>query len=891
MKNFLAVMVVGWALVAAAPAATPAAVTPAPPAPTERPLGRDVETLVRELADDSFAVREQATREIWQLGEAALPALHKALTAADPEQVFRARELIRKIQLLITPETDANVIGLVERYGKASPNEKPGLFGKLAAQHAWRQMLKLYAAETQAAVRGKLQPAIQGIAVKAARERLVQGDAQAARELLELAPADAEGLLALAEFHRSHGTLAAELTRAQAIKGRQSDAWQLALQRTAGNLDAAKAAAKAAGETRIAAAMAALTGDPLPWLQDRQGEQQDNPVVAPYTVIVSKRWLGQKIHPAELEALNRLLAARNRAERMTAMNAAFLLGEVTAAEAALTKLSSLSAFHYFESLERIPAALTALGLDPAHPDFTTWVAKRLSKLPTDDIEDQHEPSESNEEIVALANFLEHRGLLDEALAAFTGPMTTLAEKDAPAFERMLGALFGTRDRQFAAPLLARNIGSAWAGQDQKRWEKLLTAAVGEDEQAAIWWEWLTELDPAASRTQRFDGMLALFGLGADPQHLRDTWLKLAWQAVAAAPAKDQPHLAARISTLCIMTGDVSNSLKAWDKLDANGRQEVFWGEHVLHLSAVDRWAEAAAVFLKQIELAATTDQEPSAQFHAYAAAALRQAGQPEQAAKHDQWVDQLALGDAAIAIKVGNGYAFGRDYHRAAQWWARAARQADPDSSEFAAALKLHAEVLLDDGQWQTTAAVSEVLSRIYLDSDYRESSPLPLMRQRLQTDMARALAQLPTDRQGALGLLGKCHQAFASDGSLADCFFPALRRVGLLKEHDAWFDASWKLIEKVIADYPQSDNTRNTAAWFAARSLRKLNEAEQHLTRALASNPNQSAYLDTMAEINFAKGQRQQALEWSRRAVNFLPDDPQLRRQQERFRSAPLPK
>jgi hypothetical protein len=44
------------------------------------------------------------------------------------------------------------------------------------------------------------------------------------------------------------------------------------------------------------------------------------------------------------------------------------------------------------------------------------------------------------------------------------------------------------------------------------------------------------------------------------------------------------------------------------------------------------------------------------------------------------------------------------------------------------------------------------------------------------------------------------------------------------------------------------------------------------------------------MAEIHFARGQREQALEWSRRAVNYAPEDPQLRRQMERFRSETFP-
>ena len=866
----------------------------------------DIGALIRQLADDNFHTREQATRKIWDLGEAALPALREAVASADPEQVYRARELLRKIQLNITPDTDPAVTALVERFVKASTTEKNTLFDKLKAKGAWRQMLKLYAGETRAEVREKLQSTIQGVAVKAARERLLAGDAREAREFLEMAPADAGNLLALAEFHRSHGTLEAELEKTRSVKGQKSDAWQAALLRAAGDFAAARDAAHAAGDERIAALMAALAGDPLPWLKfypeysnelQKLNGAEPNAVTTAYAAAAAKRWRGQSLRPADLEPLTHQLSARNALQRLAAMNAMFLLGENAPAEAALTKLAPLAAFRQFDALERAPEALKALGLDPQQPDYKSWVEQRLKKLPADDIEDQREPSEQLSQVVALANFLERRGLHEEAATAFYAPLTALADQNANRFLDLLAKFFGTRESLSSAPRLARRIAVTWAGNDDKRWDDIVAAAFGEDELARAWWDQLATLDPAASRPDRYDAMLALFGLGPDPAKLRDKWLGMAWQAVAAAPAGQRDTLVSRISSLTLVIGDVPQYLKAWDLLPETKRAEIFWGAHIQHLAAADRWDEAARIIIAQIDHTKETHREPGPHLYAYAAAALRQAGRPDEAATYDRWADQLALGNTAVAIGIGNAYAFGRDYQRAAEWWARAAGEADPEAGELSIALMLHADILVEQGKWQHAAAVTETLTLIRLAGEYRSANPLLLMHERLQSDMARALATLDTDRTNALALLEKCHHTFASDGSLADFFFPSLRKAGLIKEHDTWFQQTWDLMAQVIATYPNSDNTRNTAAWFAARAARNLDAAEQLQRAALSASPYQSAYLDTMAEIQFAKGHRDKALEWSKLAVNFLPDDPQLPnqqeelcRQQEHFRRDPLP-
>ena len=853
---------------------------------------KSLAALIEDLSDEKFRVRENASREIWKTGESALPALLEIAAGEDPEQAYRARDLIRKIQLHITPETDPAVMSLVERYAKASPNEKMTLFDQMHKKRAWRQLLKLYASETNPELQSRLLRSVDGVAVIAARECLLDDDAATAREFLEMAPADAPGLLALADFHRSQGSLEAELKRAKTLKGVKADAWQLALYRASGNLEAARDAASAAGEISISVTLSALLGDPLPWLQHHQ---TGGATLKSYTELAIRRWQGKALRAADLEPLVHSANSRDRDPRGNAASGLFLLGEARLAEKAYAAHSPIAAFSYFESLERIPEALKAIGLDPENPDYAAWVEKRVTRLSKGDDADQTDESVDARDLVVLADFMERRGLHRPCADAFLKPLAALGEKDADLLTRFLGQLFGgnvTLGREYlGAPQVAKQAALAWAGDDAQRWTQVLDIAFGGQDEVVALWDWLAELQPQSSRAERLDGMLALCGMGRDPLRLREKWLTLGWAAVQQVPEEKRKPLLDQMAFMVAQSPDVPTSLKLWDQLDESGRDGISWRTHILDLSAAERWDEAAEFFLKQTDRVAKIRLAPQPSLYACAAACLRKAGRADEATALDSLVEKLALGNDAL--EIANSYAYGHDYQRSADWRARAVRQSDPASENFADALQFHTEMLVQQGDWRQVAAISEVRAQMMaaVDSESLVVPPLLSLRLRLQSDLGRALVMLKTDRAGSLAMLGNCYQMFPCDGSLADDFFPALRKAGLIKEHDEWFRESWERMTAVIRQFPGSDNTYNTAAWIASRARQNLDPAEKLLQKALAANPEQPAYLDTMAEIQFAKGNREKALEWSQQAVNFMPLDVMLRLQHERFRSGPLPR
>jgi tetratricopeptide (TPR) repeat protein len=859
---------------------------PVSAAPPE--LMPDHEALVRDLADEKFSVRERATTELWTLGEEALPWLERAAVADDPERAVRARQLLRKIRMGIRPWTDEAVVALIESYRRSSPAAKGQVFRKLAEQKAWIPMLHLYREEKDGELLRRLRPGIDGVVLRAARARIDKGDAKGALEALRLAPEDDDSLTALAAFHRSIGTLDEEIRKVETKGG--SARWRMALYRVAGNLEAAERAARACGADDDAAALAGLRGNPMPWLVRTWG-QRNKALVTAYGRVAARRWAGMPVEGADFDFILGTIDSDNDALARNAVAALFLLGQRERGEEALRKRSPLGAFRHLESLERIPEALAVLKIDPAKPDFGAWVKPRFeSYLDAGRGQDGAAVSEEPDTMLALAVFLGRRGLHDDAYRAFAPSLLEMGDADEEGFSGLLGALFGSPGEVDAAPVLAARIGSEWAGNDVRKWRIVLGAAFGDEGDAEEWWDWLGKEDAGMDEAARLGVLLAMNRMGPDPGLLREKWIGRAIAEARRNAAGGDHDLADRLLSLLQQTRDAQMSLEILDSISPEQRAALPGNARYVWFSALDRWPEAAEAALEAVAATRESDGAPQADWHAHAAVSLRRCGREREAVEHDKWAERLALGDAATSLRIAVAYGFGRDRERAALWNRRAAREARPRSGIFFAALRDLADDLMEQGNWGEAASVAEMQTNFLVGNDYNWDTPMPLLRQRLQSDTMRALATIGRNRAAALGLIAACHRGSEMDGSLADFFFPALRKAGLREEHDRMFAETWERLRGVVARYPDADNTRNTAAWFAGRAVLELDEAEEHIRAALKHRPQQASFLDTYAEIRFSQGRRKEAVEWSGKALRHDPNDLMLRRQHTRFHLEDLP-
>ncbi len=851
--------------------------------------GGSVEDLVRGLGAESFPDRERATEGLWARGMEVREVLEEAARSEEVEIALRARSLLRKIELGILPDSPPEVVELVLRYDRVKPASREAVIRKLVRLKAWRQVLKLYELETDPDSLEMLDRVLDGVPVWAAREALMGDtpDIATARQLLRMGRTGPGEWLALAELERCLGRLAEARREASGIEGREGHMRRWALEVSAGNLEAAAQEAEAAGEQLVAAGLRALDGDPVPLLERLPVPPLE---VVPeeifdYRRAAVARWEGGEM-PAEV--VGRLVDGVDGSldeDSWHRLGMLFALGESRRAEPLFGRLSMALAFHYHEKVEEVDEALAVAGLDPANPDYQSWCERRFRVL----LDDASEREFELLELSFMGAFLESRGLFDELDRAFTPPLEELAEKDPEVFIDVIDTLYsGEAGTGVMRPILKAAAG--FMGDDIQRRTRVLIALFGEDDFVFGLPERMLAIEPELSAGELLGTLARLLDHLPDDDGSGTAW----WdRLVARAGEEDGREKAALLNLLLDLayaSRDADRFLEIHDALvgqggeiDRAGESERIENFRFVCLMAEGQWQPV----LDWVREAAGR-RPSSAYHHARLAACLRRAGgDAAEIARHEQKAELLALGDVRMMEAISSVYqAFG-DFERGRKWLERTMRfSTDWEAGNFA----VNYYEAKEAGDWRTAASLGEVelLSRIMMGRYYE--SPDLLLQLRIEIELARGLAEHGEDPEGSARRMEEFFQLRPTDPSMADFFFPALRKAGMTARHDRWFEQTWKVLEEVVQRFPDGANSMNTAAWTASRANRRLDEAERMLSQALELSPGTPAYLDTMAEIHFARGDRDTAVEWSQKAVKQAPGMLTITRQYERFRAGDFP-
>jgi len=158
---------------------------------TSAPMSADIDRAILQLDDPSFSVRERASDFLWRAGSAAEAALERAMRSDSREVVVRARQVLKKIRLGITPDLPADVVALVYQFERGEPAEKLQAWRALIGRGQFDVLLKLLDSATGTPNAGALTNELAERIDEVVIAMLVKGElAQAERWLMQFCHRD-----------------------------------------------------------------------------------------------------------------------------------------------------------------------------------------------------------------------------------------------------------------------------------------------------------------------------------------------------------------------------------------------------------------------------------------------------------------------------------------------------------------------------------------------------------------------------------------------------------------------------------------------------------------------------------------------------------------------------
>jgi len=854
---------------------------PAPTAPTKEQIAR----WIQQLGDNQFDVREEASRKLWQAGQAAEESLQAAAKSEDAEVKRRAEELLEKFRLGIYPDTPKEVAEMVSRYQTADQNGKAPIVKELfgAGMPGCRCLLRILALETDDNVKRQVQAMINEELPRSIPLLLAEKNYPTLETLVELGlKAELKASVSnYTAFWLLRGKLDDRIAHHKTLEAKKGDdakrnAEILAhLYRASGDLAAARAAAQRA----------------------------DRPDLLENLLYESGEW-------KELAKLTNPFDTGKEIERL-----GFRL--------AYHRLAG-NAKELDETVDQVRKFVENLKL-PDEEEQLFYAAKALFL--------NHRTREGME-ILGRGG---HLATLFELLAAqfkfreafdLVDKARKDGSKELPALEILQArTLYGLGEKDKALPLFARQAAQIKEGNDLSWSETLVDSEfrVGLKEQALehcakileispdqgwprrlfekvfpnkadvadVWWTFLRQHQPgqATGVTLKQIGRVLEGKLEARdlttlleaaegqiknlaPDQADRWWLALAEAALAARQDEQAHALLEKAGTpgALLKLGDLLADKKQWER--AAQRYYQAWDKDRQHGPERDR-PLALPLYLS--------------------GRALVQAGQEKAGKERMEMAHWLPLGNEVIRHQFITALSQRRLTQPARRENELQLRVSEPGSYYAGEAVRRQALEALHNKDYLRAA-------------EGHERAMLRVLRTYITFIQKAAYLGVPSmiARQRASGLVAagkfaeglqeatRCQEAMPGNIDLPILLIPELEKRGHKKEAEALFRQALEVYEKISADYPHCAWAHNSVGWLSACCKRNLDSALKHAEKAVGLAPDVPGHRDTLAEVYFQRGDKDQAVAAQKKVIELAPKRIYFRKQLKRLeagdRNAPLP-
>ncbi len=838
------------------------------------------EEAFKALQAPSFELREEATFYLWKQGKSAYSKLSVLRKSPDPEVSQRAKLLIDYLKYEITPQTPPKIAESVNKYLKTNKLDvKRQMIMWLYRNEALGQVLRLYTYEEDETSRQELQKLVFRMVVTKSRERLYAKQEQSLVSFLESVPYSPVTLPILGAIDEKKGALSDRLESFLTMGELEAAIYYAAL---LGDLDRYEELAKELYHEKALQTVAFMKGDPWSYLWGTLKEREGYTIWRHYLKAAENRWHGS-MNSSSPQVLKTLLNSHEESNQ--AMSSLLGLGDFKEVKDYYARhFEKLKLFDFYSQREDVTEALEIYGLVPGEPLSKEWLQEFLEPLTTD----WFDHINRSKEALNLISYFEGKGVPEYAIQLRTALFAVIENHDPETKEEFFIDLFqeGLHDEMFyflsqledPRPLLKVYD----LEQSKMHNDSLAKLLLWLDEEIAPFEQ---ELDGALDEWQLKASLQGVLRMNSHP--LKEKVIKSLVLKSETNPELSRDWLT-NLIYLTSLQNDIDRTLPLVERFQQTYPKDLRWNRALVSFyQATQQWDKA-------ILLQATHQHsDQSLEGVLKESILLHQAGRHDQAQKKYQKVKYFALNDPYVLDGIH------RDYTneglpgvpeglvtRSCLLDALSKGRGDPLTTRTA----LLKDEAIREKDWAKAAACSEAI--VFAKVKDGETKNIATYQQvRFEAEMFRGFSLLTTDPKLARKRLATAHSRMRGDGILADHFFPLLHELGLKKELKEYFNISFQYLEETIQVYPKSANTLNSAAWLASRALQRLDRAQNYAKRANGIEIHSAAYMDTMAEVFFAQGDRARAISWSQKAVIHGMSDRMIKQQFYRFLRDPLPK
>lgn len=832
---------------------------------------------IRNLGHPSFKVREQASQLLWKAGRAAETALERAAQSSDAEVVRRAQQILDRFRWGIYPDTPEEVVRLVDQYRSGDPNlREQAIEGLLrCGSLGYEVLLKIASAERNRAVREWFWNRVAVEIPRALPATIQQGNLGLAERMIELCAQEdnEQAIRNFAAFVLLRGRIDGKIREYEQRWERQGDRHSATvltyLYRAAGDLTKALAAAEFVGDEFLIEALLHERGDwkKLAERADDRAKVSGDIETLGFRAAYHRLAGNQAAFEKALDDIRRFAsnAGVEDGDRWFSVEALLVNGRFDEAIALLSKSkNALRAFNLLVAQARYREAFELASRLPPSIPLRVAQAETLYRL--------------GEKEKALRLFEETgRELVNVSDNRQAGRYEPLLEA-----EGKLGLLdLRRRHAALILRLSEREHNLTWLFY-------CLYPDNGSD--AQTWWRFLRGQSPAGDPVDLLGTLDRLVG----PRPDGDLVASLAPALEASMQQRPADEQASTLLTLARTFQACKDDTRAFDCL----RRAVDTHRGSTTLTALadwhaerQQWSEAA----KRYGEAWERDRNAPGLLYLQGYA-LSQAGHKEEGERLMQLASlaPLAVDDNRYGFlveflqkrKLFDAVRKERElFLRIGQFNSWFVDEAIRHRANDFLAQREHLQAAADYERFllsclRPSISMVDVKSYLLVPRIIHYHRALAYLQQRKVDDAVREARQALAAAPGAI--------------DIATDIVPGLDRLGRRAEADALFHAALQVQEAVCRDYPQSATHHNSAAWLCAVCRRELSKGLAHAQAATQLDPNNVSYLDTLAEVCFQLGRKDEALELIKKCVELAPTRRYYREQLKRIEagdpSVPVP-